>query len=232
MSQRHPGARRRTPNKDHDPDDVFIAKTLEMSQWAKHNQQLLTGAGVVLILLVAGAIYWGNYRNDLSQQAGNQLEQIHQTIALQDTESAKRELSTFLQRFDGTAYAGEARLLLGELYLESDQAQQALAVLEPLAGSPRDPLELQAASLLAAAYEQEGRWDDAEDTYLTVADRSDLDFQVRDALEAAARIRARNGDQEGAVALYQRILEDLSDDEDAQLRGRYEMRLAELQANV
>lgn len=231
MTQRHPGARRRSSKQDHDPDDVFIAKTLEMSQWAKHNQQILTGVGVVLILLVAGAIYYGNYRSDLSQQAGNQLEQIHQTIALQDTESAKRELATFLQRFDGTAYAGEARLLLGELYLESDQAQQALAVLEPLAGSPRDPLELQAASLLAAAYEQEGRWEDAEDTYLTVADRSELDFQVRDALEAAARIRTRDGDLDGAMALYQRILDGLSE-EDAQIRGRYEMRLAELEANV
>ena len=28
MSQRHPGARRRAKKKDHDPDDVFIAKTL------------------------------------------------------------------------------------------------------------------------------------------------------------------------------------------------------------
>jgi len=230
MSQKHPGARRRAKDKDHDPDDVFIAKTLELSQWAQSNQQLLTMLGVVLILAVAGGIYYANYRTGLSQQAGNQLEQIHQTIALQDREGAKSELATFLQRFDGTAYAGEARLLLGELYLETDDAQQALAVLEPLAGSPRDPLELQAASLLAAAYEQEGRWEDAEETYLTIADRSELDFQVRDALEAAARIRADRGDAEGAMALYERILEDLP--EDAQNRGFYQMRLAELETGT
>lgn len=230
MSKKHPGARRRAKDKDHDPDDVFIAKTLEISTWAQNNQQLLTALAVVLILAVAGAVYYGNYRRSLSQQAGNQLEQIHQTIALQDREGAKSELSTFLQRFDGTAYAGEARLLLGELYLETNDPQQALAVLEPLAGSPRDPLELQAASLLAAAYEQEGRADEAEEMYLTIADRSDLDFQVRDALESAARIRADRGDMEGAIALYERILDDLP--EDAQDRGLYQMRLAELETTA
>ena len=230
MSQKHPGARRRQRDKDHDPDDIFIAKTLEISKWAENNQQLLTVGIVALILLVAGALYYGNYRDSLSQQAGNQLEQIHQTIALQDREGAKSELSTFLQRFDGTAYAGEARLLLGELYLETGEPQQALAVLEPLAGSPRDPLELQAATLLAAAYEQEGRTDDAEEMYLTIADRSDLDFQVRGALESAARIRANAGDTEGAIALYQRILDDLP--EEAQNRGFYQMRLAELEATA
>ena len=43
-------------------------------------------------------------------------------------------------------------MLLGELYLADGDAEQALAVLEPLASSPREPLELQAASLLGAAY--------------------------------------------------------------------------------
>jgi tetratricopeptide (TPR) repeat protein len=166
----------------------------------------------------------------VARQAGNQLEQIHQTIALQDREGAKQELATFLERFGNTAYAGEARLLLGELYLETGDPQQALAVLEPLAGSPRDPLELQAAALLAAAYEQEGQARQAEDTYLTIADRSELDFQVRDALESAARLRAARGDMQGAIALYDRILEDLP--EDAEDRGLYEMRRAELEANV
>jgi predicted negative regulator of RcsB-dependent stress response len=230
MTAKHPGARRRVKDKDDDADDVFIAKTLEVSQWAQGNQTLLTAVAVVLILLVAGAIYYGNYREGVARQAGNQLEQIHQTIALQDREGAKQELATFLQRFGNTAYAGEARLLLGELYLETGDPQQALAVLEPLAGSPRDPLELQAAALLAAAYEQEGQARQAEETYLTIADRSELDFQVRDALESAARIRVARGDTQGAIALFDRILEDLP--EDAEDRGLYEMRRAELQANV
>ena len=226
MSKRHPGSRRVPQKQDNDPDDVFIAKTLELSSWAKNNQQVITVLAVVAVLAVAGLLYYRNYTQGLAQQAAQQLESIHQTIALQDREGAKADLATFLQRFDGTPYAGEARMLLGELYLQTNEAQQALAVLEPMAESPRDPLEMQAATLLGAAYEQERRWDDAEQVYLRIADRSDLDFQVRDALEAAARIRVAQGDTTGAVELYRRILDGM--DESDQTRGVYEMRLAEL----
>lgn len=225
MSKRHPGQRRLAQEQEHE-DDVFIAKVLEISNWGRRHQQFLTALGVAIVLGVAAWVYYGNYRQSMIQQAANELESIHQSVALGDPEGAKSQLGVFLQRFGGTPYAGEARMLLGELYLTSGESQQALAVLEPMAGSPREPLELQAASLLGAAYEQEGRWDDAIATYMRIADRSDLDFQVRDALASAARIRAQRGDTAGAVTLYQRILTGL--DANAPERGLYEMRLAEL----
>ena len=228
MSKRHPGKRRLPTEAPEHDDDVFIAKILEIGNWLKANQQIVTVGVVVLVVGVASVVYYRNYQANLANQAANQLEEIHQSVALGDREGAKSALAVFLERFDGTAYDGEARMLLGELYLSTNDAQQALAVLEPLTASPRAPLELQAASLLGAAYEQEGRWADAEATYLRIADRSDLDFQVRDALASAARVRAAQGNSEGAAELYQRILNEL--DEDAQDRGLYEMRLAELRA--
>jgi tetratricopeptide (TPR) repeat protein len=135
---------------------------------------------------------------------------------------------TFLERFSGTPYEGEARQVLGDLYLRDGRSEQAQAVLEPLGSSPRGPIELQGASLLASAYEQVGRANDAESLYLSIADRSDLDFQVRNALAAAARIRAGRGDAQGAIQLYRRALESL--EEDAPERGLYEMRIAEIEA--
>lgn len=228
MSKNHPGQRRVSSGAPEHDDDVFIAKILEIGNWLKSNQQAVTIGLVVIVVGVASAIYYRNYQATLANQAANQLEEIHQSVALGDREGAKNQLAVFLQRFDGTPYAGEARMLLGELYLSTNDAQQALAVLEPLSASPREPLELQAASLLGAAYEQDGRWADAEATYLRIADRSDLDFQVRDALADAARVRASQGNIEGAAQLYQRILDGL--DENAEDRGTYEMRLAELNA--
>lgn len=207
-------------------DDVFVAKIIEIGNWVKANQQAVTIVLVVVVLAAAGLVYYRNYRSAMVEQAANQLEQIHQNVALQDVQGAKDQLVLFLDRFGGTPYEGEARMLLGELYLQTNAAQQAIAVLEPMGASPRLPLEFQAAALLAVAYEQEGRWADAEATYLRVADRSELDFQVRSALESAARIRAQQGNQESAAELYRRILSDL--DEDAPTRGLYEMRLAEL----
>ncbi|MGD8319098.1 MAG: tetratricopeptide repeat protein [Gemmatimonadota bacterium] len=230
MTKRHPGQRRLSREHQEHEDDIFVAKILEISNWLRSNQQAVTVLVVILVLGVAAGLYYFNYRKSLVTQAANQLEQIHQTVALQDREGAKQQLKVFLDRFGGTPYAGEARMLLGELYLDGNDPQQAQAVLEPIAQSPRDPLELQAASLLAAAYEQEKRWSDAEATYLRIADRSELDFQIRDALASAARIRAQEGNRQGAEELYQRILDGL-DQNDPQ-RGLYEMRIAELKDRV
>jgi hypothetical protein len=234
MAKRHPGARRTQQAPSHDPDDIFLAKVLETGQWAQAHQQILTVVGVVSVIAVAGVMYYGNFRENLAQQAAQQLESVHQSISIQDREGAKSELVTFLQNFGGTPYEGEARLLLGDLYLETDDAEQAEAVLEPLGASPRKPIEFQGAALLGAAYEQEGRSKDAEEIYLRIADRSELDFQIREALENAARIRAGEGNVEGAIELYERVLADL--DDNAPERGVYEMRIAELktaaQANI
>ena len=230
MTKRHPGQRKLAHHQKEHEDDIFVAKILEIGNWAKANQQLLTVLGVVAVLVVAAGMYYGNYRGAMAVQASNELEAIHQSVALQDLEGAKQELIVYLERFGGSPYVSEARMLLGELYLESGEAEQALAVLEPLASSPREPLEMQAASLLGAAYEQQRRWEDAEAIYLRIADRSDLDFQIRDALASAARIRASQGDAEGAAELYERILESM--DESAPERGLFEMRLAEVTATT
>jgi predicted negative regulator of RcsB-dependent stress response len=228
MAQRHPGARRTTRDSTHEADDVFIAKVLHVGKWAEAHQQLLTVLLVVVAIFVAGVLYYRNYRASLNVQAAQQLEVVYQTVSIQDTEGAINELTTFLERFSGTAYEGEARLLLGDLYLRAGRSEQAQAVLEPLGASPRGPVELQGASLLAAAYEQEGRAQEAEELYLAIADRSDLDFQVRNALAAAARIRGNRGDAEGAIQLYEQALEGLA--EEAPERGLYEMRIAEIRA--
>jgi len=224
-------AQRRTKQaSSEEADDAFVAQVLHAGKWAERNQQLLTVLIVIVAIAFAGLLYYRNYRSTLTQQAAQDLELVYQSITIQDTEGAIGQLTTFLERFGGTAYEGEARLLLGDLYLRTDRAEQAQAVLAPIGASPASPIELQAASLLAAAYEQLGRSDEAEATYLSIVDRSDMDFQVRDALAGAARIRAARGDLAEAVALYERALEGL-DAEDPE-RGLYEMRIAEIQAGT
>jgi predicted negative regulator of RcsB-dependent stress response len=233
MSQRHPGSRRTSKGRgSQEPDDIFVAKVLSLGKWAEANQQVLTVGAIVAAIGIFGLVSWGNARRSMNMDAAEQLEIIHQSINIGDTEGARGDLGTFLDRFEGSAYEGEARLLLGQLYLDNGDNQQALAVLEPLGASPRAPIEFQGAALLGVAYEQEGRVDEAEGVYLTIAERSDLAFQVVDALSAAARLRATQGDTTGAIELYQQILADL--DENAPERGLYEMRLRELrgQANT
>ena len=225
MSKRQAGQSRNKQSQS-EPDDLFIARVLDIGKWAQANQQVMTVLGVLLVIAVAGVLYYGNYRRSLNEQAAQQLELVHQSIAIQDNQGAQDQLVTFLERYTGTAYEGEARLLLGDLYLQAGQPQQAQAVLSPLGSSPREPIELQAAMLLAKAYEQDERWADAESAYLAVADRSELGFQIEEALANAARIRADQGNVDGAISLYERALDRL--DENDPLRGHYQMRITEL----
>ncbi len=231
MAKRHPGSRRTKHQSSQDPDDVLVAGALHAVKWAEGNQQALWGVGAVIVITVLGFMSYGNSRERLYQEAGRQLEIVYDALSIQDQEGAKDELVTFLDRFGGTPYEAEARLLLGELYLQTGSPQQAQVVLERLGTSPRDPIEFQGAALLGGAYEQDQRWSEAEEVYLAIADRSELDFQVRGALEAAARIRNARGDAEGAIELYERVLSSL-DEEDfpAPARGLYEMRIQEIRS--
>lgn len=226
MSKRQPGQSRK--KSEGEPDDLFIARVLDIGKWAQANQQVMTVLGVLVVIAVAGVIYYGNYRRSLDQQAAQSLESVHQSIAIQDEQGARDQLVTFLERYGSTAYEGEARLLLGDLYLRGGEPQQAEAVLEPIGSSPSDPIELQAAMLLAKAYEEEEAWAQAEATYLTIADESELSFQIDEALSSAARIRADQGNVAGAIELYERARDRL--EEGDPLRGHFEMRIAELEA--
>lgn len=228
MSQRHPAARRTAQKSDTEPDDAFVARVLHLGKWAEKNQQVITVLLVVIAIGVAGLVYYRSYRRSLAQQAAQELEQIYQTVGMSDVQGARTELGTFLERFGGTPYEAEARLLLGDLYLRDGSPQQAQAVLRPLGESPGEPLEFQAATLLAAAYEQDGQDAEAERIYLEIANGSELDFQVRDALEAAARLRAARADTDGALELYERALEGL--EEGSPDRGLYQMRIEELRS--
>jgi predicted negative regulator of RcsB-dependent stress response len=226
MSKRRPPSPRSKQEPAEEPDDAFVGRVLHASKWAERNQQILTVLTVVVALSIAGLLYYRSYRRSMTEQAAQQLELIYQSVAMADVEGARTELATFIERYGGTPYGPEARILLGDLYLRDASPQQAQAVLRPLGEAPSDPLELQAAALLAAAYEQDNQPQEAERIYLRIADRAELGFEIRDALAAAARIRAGRGDTAGALELYQRALEDLEEDDPE--RGPLEMRIEEL----
>ena len=106
-----------------------------------------------------------------------------QAAAFGDTATAKVELAQYVESFGNTVYGDEARLLLGQIYLESGQTDQAVTLLQDAADLSK-PIGVQVAILLGKAHEQKGDLKAAEEAYLRVADRSPLDFQIRAALEA------------------------------------------------
>lgn len=218
-------------NRESDAPDALTARLLAVWGWFTRNREIAITTGVLVVLAVAAGIYYYNYRQSLRMEAAAELERVQQVVGTQDAESARSELETYIERFGDTPYAVEARLLLAEHHLQEDDPTEAVTVLEPAAdGRLSDPLTLQAAFLLATAYQEADRDERAEELYLRIADAAELSFQRREALAGAARIREAEGDYAGAADLYRRVLDTFGDEADADERRIYQLRLAEMQA--
>jgi predicted negative regulator of RcsB-dependent stress response len=228
MSQsRHPSSRRRASEEKKEAEDVFVEKTLELIQWAKDNSQILILAGIVLVVVVAGAIYYTNYRTSWQEQAVARLEQVQNSFAFGDRETAEADLRQYLEQFEGTVYALEARLVLGQALLEDGTPEEAIEVLAPAVREmSSQPIGIQAGLLLAAAYEEAGRDEDAETLFIRIGNTSELNFQIREALAGAARLRIKSGDMDGAAELFEDIIATYEAGDPS--RGFWEMRLAEV----
>jgi predicted negative regulator of RcsB-dependent stress response len=227
---RHPSSRRRQEEKK-EAEDIFVEKVVELSSWAKKNSQALGIAAVAVILIFVSVVYIRNVRANRIQQAVAQLEQVQQAVALGDREEAEASLVQYLATFDGTPYALEARLVLGQLYLEDGDPDAAMETLAPAVREmDSHPVGMQAAFLLAGAYEDAGRKDEAERMLLRIANTSDMSFQIQEALSGAARIRSDEGDYAGAVDLYEELLDSL--DENDASRDYWMMKLEEAKAHL
>lgn len=226
MSNRPPV--RRPSSASAPDDDAFVAGALEFSAWARRNRTLLVAGVVALVSVVVITLYVRSIRADARARAAGELEAIAQLVEFGDRDTALESLNRFLERYGDTRFGLEGRLLLGQLHLQSGDPEAAVAVLQPAARSLREPLGIQAALLLAAAYEDLERWADAERLYLDVSRSNALAFQIRDALADAARVRLEQGNREGAIQLYRQLLDRVEADDPA--RGIFELRLGELTA--
>ena len=209
---------------------MFIARVLELSAWIKEHRRAVTVAVIAIVLALATGIYYRNTRAAIANRATAELGALRQTVATGNRAVAIQELQTFIDRFGSTAAAAEARVLLGQLYLEDGNPEQAIRTLERVASDLDHPLGPTAAFLVGAAHEAANRSGEAERVYLRIADGAEFPYQRLDALDAAARIRLDRGDFAGAVALYERILGMLP--ADAPNRSIYEMRRAEAQTRA
>lgn len=228
VQHRHPTSRRK-PEEKKEAEDVFVEKVVDLTTWAKKNSQALVLAGIALVVVAAGVWYYLNYRTTVRQQAVAQLEEVQQSVGFGDRETAKIELYQYIERFQDTPYAMEARLVLGQVLLDDENPSEASEVLAPaVQAMESQPIGIQAAFLLASAYEQDGRIDEAERLFIRISNVAEMGFQIREALAHAARIRTANGQFSGAAELYEDILATLEEGDPE--RAVWEMRLAEVSA--
>jgi predicted negative regulator of RcsB-dependent stress response len=225
---RHPASSRTHATTTVAPDDVVVAKALEASSWARQNSRAIIIGLIVLAIAAAAVIYYVSYRRGLQERASTELIELRQVAASGDVSNAVLQLDAFVDRFDGTAAANEARLLLAQLQLAQGNAPQAIEAVEPLVGEGDPLMSASAGLLVAGAHEAAGQAQQAEQAYLRVAESAEMEFQQREALEDAARIRVANGNTAGAVELYDRLIGMVP--EGSPDRDVYQMRRAEIMA--
>lgn len=207
-------------------DDAFTSRILLFVAWAQRNPQTLIGSVVGIVLVVVGVLWFTGQRSGQLNEAAIQLEQVQQVVVSAPPEEAIAELQRYLVSFGRTPYGMEARLLLGERFLEAGDPQGAIEALSAVAPSFSDPLRIQATVLLAAAHEQAEDWSAAARIYADLKNRAEMTFQKQEAAEGLARAHLALGDTAAAVAAYQALLDSL--DEGDLARSYVEMRLAEL----
>lgn len=207
---KHPNAPRRGPES---ADDRFVAGVMAASDWFKRNARVVTISTVLLVILVAGTVYWVRYQRTLREAASAELSAIRQTVAVGNVPLALRDLSTYLESFGGTPSASEARLIMGQLLLAEGRNEEALSAVAPVSADLDDPLGTGAARLAAAAYEQAERWEEAEQEYLRISREAPRAFERTRALADAARTRMLQDDAAGAAELYRQALEGIDEDD-------------------
>jgi predicted negative regulator of RcsB-dependent stress response len=225
-------AKRRPVSRTHQSvfgDEALVAKGIELSEWVKARSQLVIGGAVVVILVVVGAVYYVIQRGNQLDQAAQELESLQQTIGFEDPATAVATIDGFLARHGDTTYGIEARMVLARVQLVGNEdPEAAIAALEPVTPDYGGGLGTEATFLLASAYEQAGRWDEAAGIYTELRANADYAFQRSGATEGLARSRLALGDTAAAVAAYETLLAEL--DEEDPTRMGYEMRVAELTA--
>jgi predicted negative regulator of RcsB-dependent stress response len=231
---KHPTSRR--VHRTTTDDDKFVTGVLETSLWARAHSRWMTIVGVSLVVVLALFAYYRNVTVQRDRKAASELVAVRSTMMSGNQQLAKNDLQNFVKNYGGTSSGDVARLLLGQVELQGKEPQLAVTTLEPVAKDAGTPLGYSAALMLAAAYEANKQLDQADRTYLRIADDARFDFQKREALDRAARLRLERGNPNGAAELYERILAGFEKMDpakvDMQQKNVYAMRLAEIRAQA
>ncbi len=224
------------PSGPSDHEDAFIRALNRFIAWAQANTGVLVLVTVLVVVAVGGALYWRSYQQNLEERASAELSTLQTRIAQQARQGAPAlavtdSLQAFLQRFDGTSSAREARILLARQQIGERRPSQAVEAIRPVVDGtrPDTPTGFAARSLLADAQTAAGDSAAAITTLDGLAQEARFSFQRRDAAADKASLLAATGRLEEARDIYRRLAEEASGTEAGEL---YAVRLGEVEARL
>lgn len=224
------------PSGPSDHEDAFIRALNRFIAWSQENTGVLVLVTVLAVVAVGGTLYWRSYQQNLEERASAELSTLQTRIAQQARQGAPvlavtDSLQAFLQRFDGTPSAREARILLARQQLGEGRPSEAVEAIRPVVDGtrPDTPTGFAARSILADAQLAAADTAAAISTFDGLAQDARFSFQRRDAAADRASLLAATGRLEEARDIYRRLVEEASGSEAGEL---YAVRLGEVEARL
>jgi predicted negative regulator of RcsB-dependent stress response len=209
-------------------EDRVMDAVVATAGWADAHRRFVIGAIVALVLVGMGAWYYVDYRSQLAERAGTELERLRLEGGSMPAATLREQLANFVSRFGGTPYGPEARVLLAQMQMDADSAEAAIRTLTPVADmSQGSPVAYRAAFMIAAAQEELGRFDDAAQWYDRIASEARFDFLRQEAQSQEARVLEQTGQLQDARNLLATLVEETSQGEGT---SPYAERLGEVEA--
>lgn len=184
--------------------------------------------GVIVVAVVAGGLLlWRMSVNQKNDRAERALTDASNALYAGNRPLAMTQLQTIADRYGDTAAGVEGAMLLAELDFEDAKQADGMKVLDGLKGSGaagnfKAPID----GLVAGAYADQKKYDDAAKQYQAAADESDYQSS-KDVYQAdAARMLMLAGKKDAARKIWQ----DLASRPDSPSVAEAKVRLGELDA--
>lgn len=181
-------------------------------EWVKAHRQLSSWIATILAVGVVLLVWQLATKRRSEEIASRELQGARFAFENQNLPLAASELARVIENYSGTNAAEEGRLLLANVRLLQGQPQQAVDALRDYAPGAGRAYRAQAYGLLGAAYENLGRFREAAEAYENGSAAARLDFQKAQLMSDAGRAWTSAGETAKAIAAYERIVKEFSEE--------------------
>jgi tetratricopeptide (TPR) repeat protein len=194
-----------------------------MQEWK--TVALASGLIIALVVAIIAGYKYVNWR------ATNAFDALAKASTVEDPSEQLKALTEVIDDFKGTAAAREAILILGKNAMSDGKTEDAISWFnELISQSGRYPLfKAYGLHSLGRAYEKQGRYEDAAESYGRAAMMKNNLIQGQSRYDEA-RCLEKLGELNQAEELYQSVIDNASD-EDILLKAKSEERLLWLLAS-
>lgn len=192
--------------------DALISTYVKATSWYEHHKKNLgIGILVVVVVLVAGVVYFKN-QAESNEKAMAQLGEIYPLFdqgqyarAIDGVpERNLPGLKSIVENYGSSASGAIARFYLASAYFQLERYDEALREFDEMSPGP-ELLAISREAGIGGCYEAKGMYREAAEHFEKAGTLNSKDLGAAEYLSSAARSYAKAGEREKAVELYKRV---------------------------